>query len=49
MLGRTMRVNNVPVEIVGVAKPGFFGVQIGEWVDFMLRWLRRLRSAPACA
>ena len=31
--GRTMRVNNVPVEIVGVAKPGFFGVQIGEWVD----------------
>ena len=33
VLGRTMRVNNVPVEIVGVAKPGFFGVQIGEWVD----------------
>jgi predicted permease len=33
VLGRTLRVNNVPVEIVGVAKPGFFGVQIGEWVD----------------
>jgi predicted permease len=33
VLGQVLRVNNVPVEIIGVAKPGFFGVQIGEWVD----------------
>ncbi len=33
VLGQTLRINNVPAEIVGVASPGFFGVQIGEWVD----------------
>jgi hypothetical protein len=31
--GQALRVNNVPVQIVGVAPPGFFGVQIGQWVD----------------
>lgn len=31
--GQVLRVNNVPVEIAGVAPPGFFGLQIGEWVD----------------
>ena len=34
VLGQTLRVNNVPVQIIGVAPPGFFGLQIGEWVDF---------------
>lgn len=33
VLGQVLRVNNVPVEIAGVARPGFFGLQIGEWVD----------------
>ncbi len=33
VLGQTIRVNNVPVQIIGVAPPGFFGVQIGEWTD----------------
>ena len=33
VLGQTVRVNNVPVQIIGVAPPGFFGVQIGEWTD----------------
>ena len=25
--------NNVPVQIIGVARAGFFGVQIGDWTD----------------
>ncbi len=33
VLGQTVRVNNVPVEIIGVAPAGFFGVKIGEWED----------------
>jgi predicted permease len=33
LLGRSLRVNNVPVRIVGIAPPGFFGTTIGEWVD----------------
>ncbi|HZQ50688.1 MAG TPA: ABC transporter permease [Bryobacteraceae bacterium] len=33
VLGQVLRVNNVPVQIVGVARAGFFGLQIGEWVD----------------
>jgi predicted permease len=33
VLGQVLRINNVPVEIAGVAAPGFFGLQIGEWVD----------------
>lgn len=33
VLGQVLRVNNVPVEIAGVAPRGFFGLQIGEWVD----------------
>lgn len=33
VLGQTLRVNNVPLQIIGVAPPEFFGLQIGEWVD----------------
>jgi predicted permease len=33
VLGRSLRVNNAPVRVVGVAPPGFFGLTIGEWVD----------------
>ncbi|MGI9071678.1 MAG: ABC transporter permease [Bryobacteraceae bacterium] len=33
VLGQTLRINNVPVQVIGVAPPGFFGLQIGEWVD----------------
>ncbi|MBV8810985.1 MAG: ABC transporter permease [Acidobacteriaceae bacterium] len=33
VLGQRLTVNNVPAEIIGVASPGFFGVQIGDWVD----------------
>jgi len=33
VLGQTLCINNVPAQIIGVAPPGFFGLQIGEWVD----------------
>jgi len=32
-LDRTVRVNNVPARIVGVAPPGFFGLRAGQWPD----------------
>lgn len=32
-VGRSVRVNDVPAQVVGVAPPGFFGVSVGEWVD----------------
>jgi putative ABC transport system permease protein len=32
-IGDTVRVNGVMTLVVGVAPPGFFGVEIGEWVD----------------
>jgi predicted permease len=32
-LDRRVRVNNVPARIAGVAPPGFFGLQAGQWTD----------------
>src|SRR5262249_9182397 len=37
VLGKTIRVNGVPITLVGVTPPGFAGtMQIGEWVDISL-------------
>ena len=36
IVGRTVRVNSVPMTIVGVAPEGFFGTQVGEKVDLYL-------------
>ncbi|MGH9656529.1 MAG: ADOP family duplicated permease, partial [Bryobacteraceae bacterium] len=33
VLGKVVRVNDVPVQIVGVAPAGFFGAKVGTWVD----------------
>lgn len=33
VLGRSLRVNDAPVRIVGIAPPGFFGPTVGEWID----------------
>ncbi len=30
---RSIRINNVPARVVGVAPPGFFGLRSGEWTD----------------
>jgi predicted permease len=32
-IGQTVRVNNVAARVVGVAGPGFYGVNIGQWTD----------------
>lgn len=32
-VGGTVRINDVPAQIVGVAPPGFFGLTVGEWID----------------
>jgi predicted permease len=36
VVGRTMIVNGTPVEVIGVAAPGFFGVRAGTAPDFWL-------------
>lgn len=33
VLDRSVRINNMPVRIVGVAPPGFFGLRAGQWTD----------------
>jgi predicted permease len=45
-LGQTLRVNNVPVQVIGVAPPGFFGVQIGEWVDLYAPLAAQVALSP---
>jgi predicted permease len=32
-IGRSVRINDKPARIVGVAPPGFFGLTPGEWID----------------
>ena len=32
-IGRSVRINDKPARIVGVAPPGFFGLIPGEWID----------------
>ncbi len=46
VLGQVLRVNNVPVEIAGVARPGFFGLQIGEWVDLYAPLAAQVALSP---
>lgn len=36
IVGKSVRVNGVPMTIVGVAEQGFFGTQVGEKVDMYL-------------
>jgi predicted permease len=33
VLDRTIRINNVPARIVGIAPAGFFGLRTGQWPD----------------
>ena len=33
VLGRHVRINNVPARIIGVAPAGFFGLRVGAWPD----------------
>jgi predicted permease len=49
VLGRSIRVNNAPARIVGIAPPGFFGLAIGEWVDVYAPLSARVAFEPARA
>ncbi len=33
VLGRSVRINNVPARVIGVAPAGFFGLRVGAWPD----------------
>lgn len=46
VLGQTIRVNNAPARIVGVAPPGFFGMRPGEWVDVYAPLAARVAFRP---
>jgi predicted permease len=47
VLGRGLRINDVPVRIVGIAPAGFFGPTIGEWVDVYAPLSARFLFDPA--
>jgi predicted permease len=42
----TVRINNVPARIVGVAPPGFFGLRAGEWNDVYAPLAMRVAFQP---
>jgi putative ABC transport system permease protein len=46
-LDRSVRINNVPAHIVGVAPPGFFGLRAGEWNDVYAPLAMRVVFQPA--
>jgi predicted permease len=43
---RTVRINNVPARIVGVAKPGFFSLMAGQWTDVYAPLAARVAFQP---
>ncbi len=45
-LDRSVRINNVPARIVGVAPPGFFGLRAGEWTDIYAPLAMRVAFQP---
>ncbi|HXA50549.1 MAG TPA: ABC transporter permease, partial [Candidatus Acidoferrum sp.] len=48
-MDRSVRINNVPVRIVGVAPPGFFGLQAGQWPDVYAPLAMRPAFQPVSA
>ncbi len=47
VLGQVLRVNDVSVEIAGVARPRLFGLQIGEWVDLYAPLATQVALSPS--
>jgi predicted permease len=45
-MDRSVRINNVPARIVGVAKPGFFGLMAGQWTDVYAPLATRVAFQP---
>jgi hypothetical protein len=45
-LDRSVRINNVPARIVGVAPPGFFGLMAGQWTDIYAPLATRVAFQP---
>lgn len=41
-----IRINNIPVRIVGVTPPGFFGLKAGEWTDIYAPLAMRVALQP---
>ncbi len=46
-LDRSVRVNNVPARVVGVAPPGFFGLRAGLWTDVYAPLAMRAAFVPS--
>jgi putative ABC transport system permease protein len=45
-LDRNVRINNMPVRIVGVAPPRFFGLRAGQWTDVYAPLAARVALRP---
>ena len=45
-VGQSVRVNGVPATVVGIAPAGFFGMEIGEWVDVYAPLAARVVLVP---
>jgi predicted permease len=45
-IGQRVRVNGKPAVIIGVAPPGFFGLEIGDWIDVYAPLAARVALAP---
>lgn len=46
LLKHKVRINDVPARIVGVAPPGFFGLQAGQWTDVYTPLSMRVAFSP---
>ena len=46
-LDRSVRINNVPARIVGVAPPGFFGLRAGQWPDIYAPLAMKVAFQPS--
>jgi len=44
---RTVRINNVPARIAGVAPPDFFGLRAGQWTDVYAPLAMKVAFSPA--
>lgn len=45
-LDRTIRINNVPAHVIGVAPSGFFGLRAGEWTNVYAPLAMRVAFTP---
>ena len=46
VLNQSILVNNIPLTVVGIAQPGFFGVQVGQTPDIFVPMMMKAQMTP---